>query len=376
MNHSFTSTLFVLLITSICFSQNLVLNGSFEDTEKCAEDLQQFDKNVKYWNTPTSGSTDLFNNCAAFLDLKPTNNYQGSQLPFHGENYAGCYFYGIDDYREYIQGSLSEPLIKGSRYKLSLEISLADKSDIAIKDIQVMFTDTIIKSWGTYPITKNRIRNKNIETFMVHLSNDDEYLNNKETWIEISIEFIAKKSANYFTIGNFNSNKLTDKKNQRFLPRIRKSYYYIDEVKLIDLEKKIPKVILKKRSTIKTDSIQKVNEFKINSIYTLKSIQFEFDKSTLIENSTKELDELIIYLKQNPELKIQINGHTDYLGKAAYNQKLSEDRAKSVADYLISKGISKNRITSKGYGESQPIDPNEPEDAQAKNRRVEFILSN
>ncbi|WP_405368276.1 OmpA family protein [Nonlabens sp. Asnod2-A12] len=372
MKSNLASVLFVFLITNICFSQNLVLNGSFEETVTCANDLEQFNKNVKFWNVPTSGSSDLFNACADFEDVQASNNYQGNQLPFEGENYAGCYFYGIDDYREYIQGQLSEPLVVGSTYKISFQVSLADNSDMALKDVQILFSDSKIKSWGTFHISSKRIRNKKTKLFQIELSNGD-YLNDKESWIELSKEFTATEAASHLTIGNFRSNKQTDIKKQRFIPKIRKAYYYIDHVQLIRID---PPIEIEKPKTVVKEMQLEESTFKLNSIYTLKSVLFDFDKATLIEKTTQELDELVTYLKSHLDLKVTINGHTDYLGNAAYNQKLSEDRAKSVANYLINKGISKHRINYRGYGESQPIDPNEPEDAQAKNRRVEFVLSN
>ena len=75
-------------------------------------------------------------------------------------------------------------------------------------------------------------------------------------------------------------------------------------------------------------------------------------------------------------MQIEISGHTDDKGSDTYNQKLSENRAKSVVDYLTEKGIKKERLEFKGYGESQPISSNETEEGQQLNRRIEFkILS-
>ena len=77
-------------------------------------------------------------------------------------------------------------------------------------------------------------------------------------------------------------------------------------------------------------------------------------------------------LKADGDLRIQINGHTDSIGTDKYNQDLSERRAKSAANYLINKGISRYRITCTGYGEDYPIDTNATEKGRARNRRVEI----
>ena len=93
--------------------------------------------------------------------------------------------------------------------------------------------------------------------------------------------------------------------------------------------------------------------------------------------SYTELDNLVKIMNDNPKLKIEINGHTDNVGTRTYNQKLSQDRAEAVVNYLLSKKIAKNRMTFKGYAFDEPIDTNDTPEGRAQNRRVEFkILSN
>jgi OOP family OmpA-OmpF porin len=77
-------------------------------------------------------------------------------------------------------------------------------------------------------------------------------------------------------------------------------------------------------------------------------------------------------LKQNPEIKVEIQGHTDHIGTAVYNQGLSENRAKAVRDYLVRQGIASYRLTAEGYGLTQPVASNDTEEGRAKNRRVEL----
>ena len=79
-------------------------------------------------------------------------------------------------------------------------------------------------------------------------------------------------------------------------------------------------------------------------------------------------------MKENPKVEIRLEGHTDNRGVAKYNLKLSKDRVEAVRDYLIKRGISKNRITGKGYGGSRPIADNENPATRILNRRVEFTI--
>ncbi len=104
----------------------------------------------------------------------------------------------------------------------------------------------------------------------------------------------------------------------------------------------------------------------------LKNIFFDFDKATLRQESFPELDRVVELLNKNPNIKVEISGHTDSKGSDEYNKKLSHARAKSVVEYLISKGISAVRLTYKGYGEEQPVATNDTEEGRQMNRRVEF----
>jgi outer membrane protein OmpA-like peptidoglycan-associated protein len=79
-------------------------------------------------------------------------------------------------------------------------------------------------------------------------------------------------------------------------------------------------------------------------------------------------------MQQNPGIKIEIGGHTDDKGSDDYNLTLSEGRAQSVKDYLIEKGIAADRMTAKGYGETEPISSNATDQGRAENRRVEFTI--
>lgn len=113
----------------------------------------------------------------------------------------------------------------------------------------------------------------------------------------------------------------------------------------------------------------------MQEVVRLDNVFFDLDKSTLRPESKIELDKLYAFLMNNPKIKIQLNGHTDNRGDKAHNQKLSEDRAKAVVDFLIAKGIEPGRLSSKGFGDTKPIiaDPKTEADHQM-NRRTEYII--
>ena len=106
----------------------------------------------------------------------------------------------------------------------------------------------------------------------------------------------------------------------------------------------------------------------------LNNIFFETAKATLKEESFPELQRVVKFLEDNPKIRIEIGGHTDNVGKKAYNLKLSEQRAESVAQYLLLHGIPEAAITFKGYGMSMPIADNDTETGRQINRRVEFTI--
>ncbi len=119
----------------------------------------------------------------------------------------------------------------------------------------------------------------------------------------------------------------------------------------------------------------------VDETFVVENVYYDFDKAELKTESYPALDEIVRMLEANPSMTIEIGAHTDSKGTDKYNQRLSEARAKSVVDYLISKEIDPARLTSKGYGEAKPIAPNTDEsgkdnpEGREKNRRTEFKVT-
>ena len=106
----------------------------------------------------------------------------------------------------------------------------------------------------------------------------------------------------------------------------------------------------------------------------IENIFFDSGKFNLREESYEALDLLYKFMKVNPEIYVEINAHTDNIGKDEYNKRLSENRAGSVVDYLINKGIDRSRLFPQGFGKTMPVATNDTEEGRALNRRVEFRL--
>lgn len=117
-----------------------------------------------------------------------------------------------------------------------------------------------------------------------------------------------------------------------------------------------------------------LEKIKVGTTVTLKTLQFERGHAELLPASYGELDKLAEFMKENPTIEIEISGHTDNQGDPKLNVELSENRVKSTTDYLISKGIEKNRIKGKGYGGNKPIASNSREETRKLNRRVEMTI--
>jgi len=116
-------------------------------------------------------------------------------------------------------------------------------------------------------------------------------------------------------------------------------------------------------------------EVRDNKIEIREKIQFDHAKATIKPESHDLLNEIVDVIKKNPHIKkISIEGHASSDGDAAFNKKLSGERAKAVMTYLIEKGIPKESLQSKGFGSEKPIASNDTEDGKEKNRRVEFNI--
>lgn len=146
-----------------------------------------------------------------------------------------------------------------------------------------------------------------------------------------------------------------------------------DNVEVIfESEGHVPKKVIVNKSDSKLDVV--LDQIQPGKAVVVDNIHFDFDKWYIRKDSINILNKLVEMMKANPQLKVEVWGHTDSTGDDTYNQKLSEKRADAVCDYIIKHGISPERISSKGFGETKPIASNETKEGRQRNRRTEFYF--
>ena len=354
-----------LLLTSGYYSQNLVVNGSFEETSDCSFGIANL-KAANGWYSPSSASPDYYNRCMDSIHSRVPCNLAGCQVPKTGNAYAGIVAYFPEkEYREYLEGTIVNPLVKGKAYQFTMSISLAEASTQFIDYLEVYFVRK-----KAYPYSYKRLKAR------PHISFSIKNFSDTSAWKTLTGSFIANGDEEYFLAGVFRSKDSLDVRKRHFTGiKQRGAYYYIDDVSLVELKDTTSKAVqaLSKNATdtiiLRTD-FEKAKEQPI----VLKNVFFNTAESILLPASYIELDLLVGYLKENANYKLEISGHTDNVGKEKDNLQLSEARAKAVVDYLISKNISALRISYKGFGSLQPIVTNGTSEGRQQNRRVEARL--
>ncbi|MEL6916704.1 MAG: OmpA family protein [Bacteroidota bacterium] len=334
-------------------SQNLVPNGGFEDFKDCPSKMSNLNMDSQYWSAPTLGTTDYFNTCSNSKMGVPLN-FKGEQLPQEGEAYAGLYLYAPNDYREYMQVKLRQTLIKGEKYRLQFQISLSEDSNYAIKDMEMLFTEKPLSIDTKRALSRTRLFKVADNPFHMVELKTEEFCSDKKKWMQVSTEFEAYGNEGFLVFGNFKNNRTTKRKkiNNSGKETATYAYYYLDNIQLGNIV-----------------------EFEPGTPYVLDQVLFKFDTYSLLPKAKADLYKVYGHLMDNPDLQLTILGHTDDLGSDAYNQFLSQKRAKAVAQYLIGLGLSAERIAWKGHGNKLPIDTSFTDEGRKANRRVEFVMT-
>ena len=365
----------ILFSTSFlpCQAQNLVPNFSFENLINLPLKIPRnrsvstfrfepssgyipYKKNLAHWYAATKTTPDLrIINRRSYLDCSKRHPY--CSQPKTGNNAIGIITSMrnsyTDSYREYIQIKLNKTIRPGEKTHVSLWVVKDHSAKLVSNNIGFYFSQKSI-----YEETEEVLERS------PQINYDSIIDQTPHGWIQIRDSFIPDKPLRYLVIGNFFDNKNTkidEVKDHNLSPYVPPyAYYLIDDVRV--WQDTIEEIVFENKLVQKNEAIQ------------LNNIFFETDKATLLPKSFEELNKLLSFLENNPSIKIAIRGHTDAQASEDYNIKLSKARAKATVDFLISKGIAPERITSKGFGESLPIASNDTKDGRQQNRRVEFVI--
>jgi OmpA-OmpF porin, OOP family len=342
------------ILTATAQESNLVMNGSFEAKKGKVHGRAEYDR-ADSISSSNNTTIDLYSADACGKDFDVPDNYMGSQSGKTGNNYVGfTAYYGQETgifktkpayqkYSEYIQLNLREPLAAGKAYNVSFDIALAERSAFAVSGIGVYFTsEKMDEKKNSYLDVTPHIIASNVIT-----SND---------WSVFTATYVAKGGERYLTIGCFDDYMYVQKVIPENTNNSRKAYYFLDDVSVS------PAVIPE------NDIVWILS----GACYQLTDLNFETDKAVILPESFNELNGLANFLLSYPWVVVYIDGHTDKVGTDAHNDQLSKDRAASVRAYLANSGVPEERMKTRAFGETMPIE--KTEEASAINRRVEITI--
>lgn len=381
---------FSFFFATSALSQNYVVNGSFERTRTAAGGAPPV--------CEFSGSPDILNGFAeawqTYEEMTPdllvvdTNTTDCTMRPRRGTRMVGLIMYhpatdgakGID-YHELIQGTLAKPLEKGKTYRVRFWTRTADS--LGRRHLQQVYgpkqavCPVRCGNFGFF-FSQNKINLR--ENFMQSQSifpvePQINWAGVVETpggeWRSITLLLKADQPYRYFLFGNLFFDSVTptsqspeeraqlDAANMAtaFAPEknVRIAYYCFDDFVVDEWTgNDVARTLLeKKKLAFDTELL------------------FDVDQATLKPGAQTALDQLVEALNALPTYRVEIGGHTDDTGDAAYNRQLSEHRARAVYDYLVAKAIPANQLAWQGYGEAQPTAANDSAEGRQKNRRVE-----
>jgi len=335
-------------------AQNLVPNPGFEEFRQCPRLLGNVAADLSEWDTPTQGSTDFFHACSQTMGAP--ENFNGRQGAREGEGYAGFYAYAPDDYREYLQVALLQPLEKDRSYQVSFWVSLSERSDFAVEGLGVLFAREALQVRTKKNLSKKLWYAQKGNQYHYLEGKGEGYLADTEGWQEVRIDFVARGTERYLLLGNFLPNNQT-RKQETGRSSNKGAYYYLDRV------------------SVRSEGPQAAPAaYPLDSLLVLPALLFEFDTAVLTPTGEAELRKLSALVRTDPAYLLELRGHTDALGSAAYNQVLSERRCRAVAGYLGSQGLEPERIRWQAYGASRPVADNATPEGRRQNRRVEFRI--
>lgn len=350
----------LLLFSVISFNaQNLINNPYFDNYFTYIDSNKNLVYHPEYWYYKTNSPNHPIYYCADRYLNKTLkwNPHPDSVLIMRGEKINFISILIIPNVQK-TYTEFKESLKKGIKYHLSFDIKAFDQSD-CLSDLLVGLKD-------------NLNYNNDSCLYQLRLTIPDSVANESlcQKWQTIGTDFVAKgiervlvmfagTSEDYLKMVHSNPNKFVIKYFSG-QPRLK---YFIDNVSLTAIE-----------NNKKNSFAEHLDSLKVGESTILQNIYFDFDKSAILKESFPILDKIADYLLNNRNIRILVSGHTDNMGANEYNNELSNKRAVSVVDYLVTKGIEKERLQSNGFGSRFPIDSNKSKEGRQKNRRIEMKI--
>ena len=361
---------------------NLVENGSFEIIKGKVKGLGCVDASAD-WKNVTNAKADLFVKENKLPIVLTSGNSYGKEEPKEGDNYAGLVVYSPKDKiaRNYITSPLTQPMLKGKKYCVSMYISLAEGSKYATNNLGINFHKKQPKQEEAKTIVE--------KTAILH--NQAKMVNATYGWEKVCGTYISEGGEEFITIGNFTA---TDKSKIEKTLKIKEykgvisefAYYYVDNISVVMVEQKSAcdcgnqesnkdtyyhKIIMLEEKMTPTQRIEAHTAF------------FPFGKYELQETNRSTIDAVIREMKANPAFIVELFGHLDVNEAELATKKplfadLANRRIREVMKYMIENGIDEKRLISTPKDEKEPneeILEDDDEDLKlAKNRRVMFIV--
>ena len=347
---------------------NLVVNPSFE--EKSPDQTENITSTaplsgIKGWTSPNLGEPDIYGT----TDKGNIYDGYGASWAFKAKNGKHVAGLNVHNTREYIQGSLSQPLTVGKKYHFWFYVHYhcSGANNIGIAFLP---QKADLKTDGVLPL-KPVAYQKEVTKY-----------SEAKTWALVRDSFIAYEPYQYFIIGNFFKDADTQ------LEGLIEHYFaYIDDVAVVesrDQKTGMPAVADAQKEKEKwqqnVSTVKKITEtpgISLNDVsadtpITLDNVLFKVGTDELLPESIDALDNIIAQMKRNANVKINIIGHTSSEGTKVFNQALSEQRAQAVKNTMVQRGVDATRVTAVGMGETKPLEKGDTEEARIKNRRVEF----
>lgn len=369
------------LLIPLTIGQNLIINPEFDfffykPVPVIYDGRSRIEEWIPFWITPGNYTPDYLSNLRS-IDVLSNYSLFDFLLP-DKFCYAGFALYKESEpYSEYIQGKLIKPLIRGQKYCIKVSIALPSYSGYYVNHLGFHLSSGLIST-----------NESNESSFIPQVMLSTLAVDNKR-FITLCDDFIAAGGEQFITIGRFTSPDKLEIFRRENIPQSqfgidKSAYYFLDNIYLYEIHDTLEcfcessiiphdpiKTVQYKYLITETD-LKKLRQG--NSII-LKNVNFDFDSYRLLPDADTVLKTLYSYLRDNPDIRITISGHTDDTGTEDYNHVLSVNRAKSVRNWLINNGIDSTRLQFAGFGKSIPLVKENDEKSRALNRRVEVKRS-